>query len=257
MRHNSGKQDKIDFGSLGLQQELIPRHIAIIMDGNGRWAKKRGLPRTMGHRAGVETLRTTIKECSSLGVEVLTVYAFSTENWRRPQEEVGLLMNLLVEYLRKEMNELHKNNIVIRTIGGIQKLPLVAQQELLKAFELTKTNKGLILNIALNYGGRSDIVEAVRKICFEVLNKNITPQDINEELVSKALYTADLPDPDLLIRTSGEMRLSNFLLWQIAYTEIVVVEDYWPDFDRKILHQAIRTYQQRDRRYGGLTKIKE
>ena len=257
MRQNSGKQDKIDYGSLDLQPELIPRHIAIIMDGNGRWAHKRGLPRTMGHRAGVETLRTTIKECASLGVEVLTVYAFSTENWRRPQEEVGILMNLLVEYLRKEMNELHKNDIVIRTIGGIQRLPMAAQQELQRAFELTKANKGLIFNIALNYGGRSDIVEAVRKLCAEVLHKNITPQDINEEFVSKALSTAGLPDPDLLIRTSGEMRLSNFLLWQIAYTEIVVVEDYWPDFDRTILHQAIRAYQQRDRRFGGLTKIKE
>jgi undecaprenyl diphosphate synthase len=257
MQEISEIQAKRDFASLGLQAELIPRHIAIIMDGNGRWATKRGLPRSMGHRAGVETLRTTIKECASLGVEVLTVYAFSTENWRRPKEEVGLLMNLLVEYLRKETRELNKNNIVIRTIGDLSKLPAEAQLELEKAFNLTKPNKGLILNIALNYGGRADIVEAVRKLCTAALEKNITPQDINEELVSKSLYTAGLPDPDLLIRTSGEMRLSNFLLWQIAYTEIVVVEDYWPDFNQAKLHQAIRSYQQRDRRFGGLTKIKE
>ena len=187
-------------------------------------------------------------------VEVLTVYAFSTENWRRPKEEVGVLMSLLTEYLRKELEELHENDVVIRALGGIQELPSEAQQELQRAFERTKTNKGLILNLALNYGGRLEIVEAVRKLSTEVLNRKITPQDINEGLVSEALYTAGLPDPDLLIRTSGEMRLSNFLLWQLAYTEIVVIEDLWPDFNQSTLHKVIKIYQERDRRYGGLTK---
>jgi Undecaprenyl pyrophosphate synthetase (EC 2.5.1.31) len=257
MQLNSWKQNKTDVRSYGIDPGKLPRHIAIIMDGNGRWARKRGLPRSMGHRAGVEALRAVVKECSLLGVEVLTVYAFSTENWRRPKEEVGLLMVLLIEYLRKELDELHRNNIVIRTIGGIQRLPLEVQKELRNAIERTKSNKGLILNVALNYGGRADIVEAVRKLGTAVFNNNITPEEINEEIVSNALYTAGLPDPDLLIRTSGEMRLSNFLLWQIAYTEIVVVEDFWPDFDQSCLREAIRIFQKRDRRYGGLTKSKE
>jgi undecaprenyl diphosphate synthase len=257
MQLNLWKQNKTDVRSYGIDPGKLPRHIAIIMDGNGRWAKKRALPRSMGHRAGVEALRAVVKECSLLGIKVLTVYAFSTENWRRPKEEVGLLMALLLEYLRKELDELHRNDIVIRTIGGIQRLPLEVQNELNKAFEQTKSNKGLILNVALNYGGRADIVEAVRKISLEVLNKNITPEAINEEMVSKALDTGGLPDPDLVIRTSGEMRLSNFLLWQIAYSEIVVVEDYWPDFDQSGLREAIRIFQKRDRRYGGLTKSKE
>ncbi|MFZ3102839.1 MAG: isoprenyl transferase [Desulfitobacteriaceae bacterium] len=254
MRLNPWKRGKVDVRAHDINLECLPRHIAIIMDGNGRWAKRRGLPRAMGHRAGVETLRTIVKECSLLGVEVLTVYAFSTENWRRPKEEVGVLMSLLTEYLRKELEELHENKVVIRALGGIQELPSEAQQELQRAFERTKTNKGLILNLALNYGGRLEIVEAVRKLSTEVLNRKITPQDINEGLVSEALYTAGLPDPDLLIRTSGEMRLSNFLLWQLAYTEIVVVEDLWPDFNQSTLHRVIKIYQERDRRYGGLTK---
>lgn len=254
MRLNPWKRGKVDVPSHDINLESLPRHIAIIMDGNGRWAKRRGLPRAMGHRAGVETLRTVVKECSLLGVEILTVYAFSTENWRRPKEEVGVLMSLLTEYLRKELEELHENDVVIRALGGIQELPSEAQQELQRAFERTKTNKGLILNLALNYGGRLEIVEAVRKLSTEVLNRKITPEDINEGLVSEALYTAGLPDPDLLIRTSGEMRLSNFLLWQLAYTEIVVIEDLWPDFNQSNLHKVIKIYQERDRRYGGLTK---
>jgi undecaprenyl diphosphate synthase len=257
MQLSSWKQKKTDVRSYGIDPERLPRHIAIIMDGNGRWANKRGLPRSLGHRAGVEALRAVVKECSLLGVEVLTVYAFSTENWRRPKDEVGLLMALMIEYLRKELDELHRNNVVIRTIGGIQKLPLEVQKELNKALERTKSNKGLILNVALNYGGRADIIEAVRKISTEVLNKKITPEAINEEIVSNALYTAGLPDPDLVIRTSGEMRLSNFLLWQIAYSEIVVVEDFWPDFAQSGLREAIKIFQKRDRRYGGLTKSKE
>ncbi len=254
MRLNPWRRGKVDARSHELDLEQLPHHIAIIMDGNGRWAKRRGLPRAMGHRAGVETLRAIVKECSLLGVKVLTVYAFSTENWRRPKEEVGVLMTLLTEYLRKELDELHENDVVIRALGGIRELPAEAQQELQRAFERTKANKGLILNLALNYGGRLEIVEAVRKLSQDVLNKRITPQDINEELVSEALYTAGLPDPDLLIRTSGEMRLSNFLLWQLAYTEIVVIEDLWPDFNQSTLRQVIKIYQERDRRYGGLTK---
>ncbi len=257
MRLNPWKRGKVDARSQDIDLEWLPRHIAIIMDGNGRWANRRGLPRAMGHRAGVEALRSIVKECSHLGVKVLTVYAFSTENWRRPKEEVGVLMTLLSEYCRKELDELHKNNVVIHALGGIQELPKEAQGDLHRAVEKTKANKGLIFNLALNYGGRLEIVEAVRKLSTDVLNKKITPQDINEELVSEALYTAGLPDPDLLIRTSGEMRLSNFLLWQLAYTEIVVIEDLWPDFDQASLRRVIQIYQKRDRRFGGLPKSKE
>lgn len=253
MRLNPWKRGKVDAQSQDIDLEHLPRHIAIIMDGNGRWAKRRGLPRAMGHRAGVEAIRSIVKECSKLGIKVLTVYAFSTENWRRPKEEVGVLMTLLSEYCRKELDELHKNNVVIHAIGGIQELPKEAQEDLHRAVNKTKANKGLIFNLALNYGGRLEIVEAVRKLSTDVLNKKIAPQDINEELVSGALYTAGLPDPDLLIRTSGEMRLSNFLLWQLAYTEIVVIDDLWPDFDQASLRRVIQIYQKRDRRYGGLT----
>ncbi|AFQ45523.1 undecaprenyl diphosphate synthase [Desulfosporosinus meridiei DSM 13257] len=232
--------------------ERLPRHVAIIMDGNGRWAKKRGLPRSMGHRAGVEALRKIVKTCSNLGIKVLTVYAFSTENWSRPKDEVGVLMTLLTEYLRKELQELHHNNVVIRAIGGISALPSEAQKELENSIKRTQNNTGLILNIALNYGGRSEIIDAVKKISNEVLNQKQKIEDINEKCISDALFTKGLPDPDLMIRTSGEMRLSNFLLWQLAYTEIVVTEELWPDFGEKSLLNAIKAYQQRDRRFGGI-----
>ena len=233
-------------------KDRLPRHIAIIMDGNGRWAHKRALPRSLGHRAGVEALRKVVKACSNLGIEVLTVYAFSTENWKRPKDEVGALMNLLTEYLRQELAELHENNVVIRTSGRIIDLPREAQRELENSREKTKNNTGLILNLALNYGGRTEIIEAVKELSRNVSAGQLKIEEINEEHFNKVLYTRGLPDPDLLIRTSGEFRLSNFLLWQLAYTEIVVVQELWPDFGQETLLEAIRTYQKRDRRYGGI-----
>lgn len=247
------KKDKDGIPSEGIDPERLPRHIAIIMDGNGRWAKRRGLPRSMGHRAGVEALREVVKTCSGLGIEVLTVYAFSTENWRRPKEEVGVLMNLLTEYLRRELVELHKNNVKIKTLGDITLLPSEAQNELRKATQETAGNTGLILNLALNYGGRAEITRALRILGEDILQGKLAPDEINEQRISSALFTAGLPDPDLLIRTSGEMRLSNFMLWQLAYTEIVVTEQLWPDFNSTTLLAAIKAYQQRERRFGGLS----
>ncbi|HEX3016021.1 MAG TPA: isoprenyl transferase [Desulfobacteria bacterium] len=235
-----------------LAPEKLPKHIAIIMDGNGRWAKKRGLPRSLGHRAGVETLRTTVTSCSNLGIKVLTVYAFSTENWKRPAEEVDILMNLLVEYLQKEIRELHKNNVLVRAIGNLAELPKTAQTELENAKKLTGNNTGLILNLALNYGGRVEILTATRKIATLVNQGMLRIEDIDEEVFRRFLYTAGLPDPDLLIRTSGEMRVSNYLLWQLAYSEMYVTDTLWPDFNKIELFKALVAYQQRDRRFGGL-----
>ena len=245
------KQNKVEPKDQ-VAMDRLPRHIAIIMDGNGRWAQKRGLPRSMGHRAGVEALRKIVKACSKLEIQVLTVYAFSTENWKRPKDEVGVLMTLLTEYLRKELLELHQNKVVIRAMGKISDLPLEAQHELAHSMESTRDNTGLILNLALNYGGRSEIIEAVRSLSKEVLSGKQRIEEIDEQRFSERLYTRGLPDPDLLIRTSGEMRLSNFLLWQLAYTEIVVVEELWPDFGQAALLEAIRSYQKRDRRFGGI-----
>lgn len=247
-------KDKKISSTEGIDLERLPRHIAIIMDGNGRWAKKKGLPRTMGHRSGVEAIREVVKTCSNLGVEILTVYAFSTENWRRPKDEVSILMLLLTEYLRHELTELHENNVKIRTMGDITLLPIEAQKELLRATQQTEHNAGLILNLALNYGGRAEITRALRKLGEEIQQGKLAPQEINEERISASLFTAGLPDPDLLIRTSGEMRLSNFMLWQLAYTEIVITEQLWPDFTPKTLLAAIKTYQLRERRFGGINK---
>lgn len=246
------QSEKIIDSKNQLALDRLPRHIAIIMDGNGRWAQKRALPRSMGHRAGVEALRKVVKACSGLGIEVLTVYAFSTENWRRPKDEVGVLMALLTEYLKKELNELHQNGVVVRAIGGLKDLPQEAQSELEKSMERTRNNTGLILNLALNYGGRFEIIDAVKKISTDVLSGRLRIENIDEVRFSEALFTCGLPEPDLLIRTSGEMRLSNFLLWQLAYTEIVVVDELWPDFGEKTLLEAIKSYQKRDRRFGGL-----
>lgn len=245
------KQSKLDSVDQ-IVPERLPRHIAIIMDGNGRWAQRRALPRSMGHRAGVEALRKVVKTCSNLGIKVLTVYAFSTENWSRPKDEVGILMTLLTEYLRKELQELHENNVVIRAIGGLQDLPKEAQRELNNSIQRTQNNTGLILNIALNYGGRYEIINAVKKISADVLSGKQQIAGIDEECFSNALFTQGLPDPDLMIRTSGEMRLSNFLLWQLAYTEIVVINELWPDFGEKALLDAIIAFQKRDRRFGGI-----
>jgi len=246
-RANSAKLDKNR-----LDPVRLPAHVAIIMDGNGRWASARGLPRAMGHRAGVESLRRVVRASSDLGIKVLTVYAFSTENWKRPQEEVNVLMDLLVEYLRKEIDELHRNRVRVRAMGRLRDLPTVAQREIERARVLTKDNTGLVLNIALNYGARMEITGAVRKIAGLVQNGKMDPNQIDEAAVAGELLSGDLPEPDLLIRPSGEMRISNFLLWQIAYTELWFTPVLWPDFGEEQLVEALWDYQRRDRRYGGI-----
>ena len=231
--------------------DKIPAHIAIIMDGNGRWAKSRFMPRTYGHKVGVETIRKVVKECSRLGVKYLTLYAFSTENWKRPKEEVSALMGLLVKYLRNELEELH-NNVKILTIGDISKLPQACIEELDHAKEKTKDNTGLVMSLALNYGGRNDLVNAVKNISQEVVDGKISVDDIGDDLISSHLSTKESPDPDLVVRTSGEQRLSNFLLWELAYSEFYFADIHWPDFDEKELQKAIFAYQSRDRRFGGI-----
>lgn len=230
----------------------IPTHIAIIMDGNGRWAKERLLPRTVGHKAGVEAIRAVIKECSALGVKHLTLYAFSTENWKRPKLEVDALMNLLNTYLNKELKELHENNVRITTIGDIDVLPNKSVESIRNAINTTKDNKGLNLNIALNYGSRNDIKNAVVDIVKNCKSGKIDIEDINEDIISNYLSTKSIPNPDLIIRTSGEQRISNFLLWEIAYSEFYFTDTYWPDFDEIQLRKAVYVYQSRDRRFGGL-----
>jgi len=236
-----------------LIKEQLPGHVAIIMDGNGRWAQAKGLPRVFGHRAGMESLREIVKLSSELGIKVLTVYAFSTENWKRPQEEINVLMNLLCEYIQKELDELHRQHVCIRTIGHIEELPSKARSELLRSQKLTANNDGLIFNIALNYGGRLEIVDAARSLAIEAKSGAIDPAAIDEALFGQHLYTADLPDPDLLIRPAGELRVSNFLLWQIAYTEFWSTPAYWPDFqDHTYFLSALVAFQKRERRFGGL-----
>ena len=232
--------------------ENMPTHIAIIMDGNGRWAKSRFLPRTAGHKAGVETIRKVVKEADRLGIQYLTLYAFSTENWKRPKLEVDALMNLLVTYLRNEIDELHKNNVKLTAVGDFEKLPEACVKELHSAMDKTKDNTGLHLNLALNYGGRNDIREAVVEIAKEYKEGKISLEDITEERIKKHLSTGEIPDPDLVIRTSGEQRLSNFLLWDIAYSEFYYTYIHWPDFDGEELEKAIYAYQKRDRRFGGV-----
>lgn len=236
---------KIDSGSL-------PEHIAIIMDGNGRWATRKGLPRVIGHRNGVESIRDIVKSCSSLGISYLTVYAFSTENWKRPTEEVNILMDLLVEYLKNEMQELHQNNVRIRAIGRIGELPPKALEALREAEQYTGNNTGLNLVLALNYGGRNEITEAVKNIVKSASEGNLSPEQINEDIISANLFTAGIPDPDLIIRPSGELRISNFLLWQAAYSEFWFTSVLWPDFRKIHLLEAISDFQSRQRRFGGL-----
>lgn len=246
----SSKQQENE--DISLDRNNIPKHIAIIMDGNGRWAKQRNLPRPMGHKAGVENIREIVKECSNLGVEYLTLYAFSTENWKRPAEEVNALMKLLVEYLKKEVEELHQNKVVVRSIGEIENLPSICREELKNAYEKTKNNTGLVLNLALNYGGRDEILRGI-KLLYEDLNmEKIKLEDMDSEVFSKYLYTKDMPDPDLIIRPSGEQRISNFLLWQCAYSEFWYSNIKWPDFKKEYLHKAIYDFQNRDRRFGGI-----
>ena len=231
-----------------LNFERIPVHIAVIMDGNGRWAEQRHLPRVEGHRAGIDAVRDTVETGARLGIDVLTLYAFSVENWKRPASEVGTLMGLLKRYLRSELNTLLDNNIRFHVIGRMEDLADDVQEELRRAMERTAANTGMQFNIALNYGGRTEILDAVKR----ALQQGVDPQQLTEERFAHLLYTAGQPDPDLLIRTSGEMRISNFLLWQIAYAEIYVTETLWPDFRRKHLLEAVLAYQKRERRYGGI-----
>jgi undecaprenyl diphosphate synthase len=231
----------------------LPRHVAIIMDGNGRWAKLRHKRRVEGHRAGIASVRDVVETSARLGLEVLTLYAFSVENWKRPKAEVATLMALLKHYLRRELDTLLKNNIRFQVIGRMEELPPDVQRELQRGMESTRQSTGLLFNIALNYGGRAEITDAVRRLVRDVLKNGRDVERIDEAALSSYLYTAGQPDPDLLIRTSGELRISNFLLWQIAYAEIWVTEVLWPDFRRRHLLQAIADFQKRERRYGGIT----
>jgi undecaprenyl diphosphate synthase len=234
-----------------IDKNRLPKHVAIIMDGNGRWAGARKLPRVAGHRAGIESVRDIVESSARLGLQVLTLFAFSVENWKRPHKEVRTLMSLLKEFIRRELKSVHKNNIRFQAIGRIHELDETVRLELRRAMRMTKENTGMILNVALNYSGRAELVDTFNRL-FESLEKNGNKPPISEELISQFLYTSGIPDPDLLIRTSGEMRISNFLLWQIAYSEIYVTQTFWPDFRRKHLLEAILEYQQRDRRYGGI-----
>jgi undecaprenyl diphosphate synthase len=228
----------------------IPRHIAIIMDGNGRWAKKRGMPRIAGHQEGVESVRDVVEACGQLGVQYLTLYAWSTENWKRPKEEVSLLMRLLLRALRDETDRLNRNNVRLQTIGDIGALPQDVQNELFDDIQKTKANTGLTLTLALSYSGRWDITQAIRRIVHDAVTNTVAETSVTESLVANYLSTASLPDPDLLIRTSGEVRVSNFLLWQLAYSEIYITPKLWPSFRRDELYAAIADYQRRERRFG-------
>ena len=233
-----------------IDKENLPRHIAIIMDGNGRWAKKKNLNRISGHIKGVNAVREIVTACRELGIKVLTLYAFSVENWRRPKDEVAALMGLLEEYLLKEREEMIQNNIRLSAIGRLEDLPLDVWNTLKEAIKMTEQCNGMILNLALSYGGRSEILHAIQGILSDFQKGKVKPEEINLQRFSQYLWTRGIPDPDLLIRTSGEFRISNFLLWQIAYTELYVTETLWPDFDRKELLKAIADYQSRERRFG-------
>lgn len=242
---NKKIKQEIDFGRL-------PRHIGVIMDGNGRWAKKRRLPRSAGHSMGAETLKKIVTECNRIGIGYITVYAFSTENWKRPKEEVDYLMNLLLDYLRDAENSLAGENVVIRAIGSRKELSQEIQEQIIKTENFTKNNTGIVMNIALNYGSREEMLHAVGAISKKVQNGEMTLEEIDEKAFSNALYTGGQPDPDLIIRTSGEERLSNFLLWQAAYSELWFTKKLWPDFKKEDLYQAIYDFQNRSRRFGGV-----
>jgi len=230
----------------------LPQHVAIIMDGNGRWARQRHLPRVEGHRAGAESARVIIRTAGELGLKYLTLYAFSVENWNRPKEEVDALMKYLVHYLKTETPELNKNNVRLEVIGQIYRLPEAVQEHLRRSIATLSRNNGLTLVMALSYGGRTEIVDAARAVAKEVKAGKLDPADITEEVFAQHLYTRHIPDPDLLIRTSGELRVSNFLLWQISYTELVVTPTLWPDFRKPQLYGALEEYHRRHRRFGGL-----
>ena len=246
---------KDETAQIKLDKELLPRHVAIIMDGNGRWAQRRGMPRSFGHKAGVEALRDVIRHSDHLGIEALTIYAFSTENWKRSAEEVGALMGLLLEYFTKELDELHKENVCIRILGDIGDMPAgleKQQQALYNAMDRTKDNTGLKLNIALNYGGRQEIVAAAKKLAAKAAAGEIQPDEIDMDMFASELYTAGLPEVDFMIRTSGEIRLSNFLLYQLAYAEFYQTDVLWPDFDINAYDEALLAYTKRNRRFGGV-----
>ena len=241
-----------------LDPERLPAHVAIIMDGNGRWANKRKLPRVAGHKAGIEAVRATVETCARIGIDVLTLYAFSVENWKRPRHEIETLWRLLRVYMRKELPDLVRNNIRLAVVGRLDGLPPKVREEIRGAVDATQSSTGMKVNLALNYGGRSELVDAVNALLDEArLTGSLRTLRVDEEKLAAHLYTAGLPDPDLLIRTSGEMRVSNFLLWQIAYSEIYVTETLWPDFGRKDLLEAILDYQKRERRFGGLAVPQE
>jgi undecaprenyl diphosphate synthase len=231
---------------LTIPLDKIPQHVAMIMDGNGRWAIQRGWPRLAGHKAGTENLRRVIRASVEFGVKYLTIYAFSTENWGRPTEEVQGLMFILQDVIDRELNELHREGVQLRHIGRLEKLDPKIQKKVLKAIDLTKNNDRLILNVAFNYSGRDEIVCAIQKM----ITDGIAAEDVTDEMVNKYLFTAGTPDPDLIIRTSGELRLSNFLIWQAAYSEWFITPKFWPDFDKEEYRRALETYSQRDRRYG-------
>ncbi len=233
-----------------LDQDRLPRHVAVIMDGNGRWAKRRGLPRIMGHRQGVDALKGLLRCCNDWGIQALTAYAFSTENWGRPHEEVTFLMTLFERVLMRELKEMMEENVRIQFVGNLEDLPASLQAQIERSMNETSSNRGIQFTVATNYGGRQEILQACRAIATKVQQGHLQPDEIDEELFSRHLYTANVCDPDLLIRTSGEMRLSNFLLWQMAYGELYITDALWPDFDRAAFHQALSAYQQRDRRFG-------
>ena len=236
--------------SKDLDQKKLPAHVAIIMDGNGRWAKKHLLSRIKGHEKGADAVRTIVRACRELGIAHLTLYAFSTENWQRPQKEIDALMTLLIKFLKSEQKELAAKDIRLAVIGELERLPVKVQQALHETMDLTRDNSALQLNLALSYGSRAEIVRMARQIAQKAKNGQLDPEAINAEFVAAHLYTNDIPDPDLLIRTSGEMRISNFLLWQIAYAEIYVSPTYWPDFGKDEFIEILKNYQQRERRYG-------
>ena len=228
--------------------EQVPRHVAIIMDGNGRWARARGLPRLAGHRAGTENLRPILEACVEFGIEFLTIWAFSTENWQRPETEVKGLLRILEQMIRRELRQLHKEGVRLCHIGRLDRLPGRLQQQVQDAIEMTRDNDRIVLNVAFDYGGRAEIIQAVQRI----INDGISAENVDEALVSNYLYTAGQPDPDLIIRTSGELRTSGFMMWQAAYSEYYVTPTYWPDFDRAELYKALVDFGKRDRRYGGI-----
>ena len=235
---------------LSIPPDRIPRHVAIIMDGNGRWAISRGLPRLAGHKAGTENLRRVIRLTVEFGIKYLTIYAFSTENWGRPPEEVQGLMRILEDVIDRELNELHKEGVQLRHIGRLERLAPTLQEKVLDAMDLTKNNDRLIMNIAFNYGGRDEIVQAIQRI----IRDGIPAGEVTDDLVGQYLYTAGVPDPDLIIRTSGELRVSNFLIWQAAYSEWYITPTFWPDFDKEEYRRALETFANRDRRYGGVSE---